>query len=174
MRFEPSGLTSDADIRTAKSIVDYIFHWFGKKFLTVDQQEELGILSPEVRARLANGYANGGSLPAAPASSEARAGRPGGPDRALQRVGGRGRVRQVRRPHDPHRLLLHVPRLRHEHWLQLVRASPRDRGSHRFAGRRMSAPPQLEDLRNENSRGDHRFWAQDTGMGQRSGMTPEP
>ncbi|MGE5275057.1 MAG: vitamin B12-dependent ribonucleotide reductase, partial [Verrucomicrobiota bacterium] len=49
MRFEPSGLTNDADIRTAKSIVDYIFRWFGKKFLTPDQQEEAGILSPEVK-----------------------------------------------------------------------------------------------------------------------------
>ena len=69
MRFEPSGLTNDADIRTAKSIVDYIFRWFGKKFLTVDQQEELGILSPEVRARLAAGYANGGSTSPAPVAS---------------------------------------------------------------------------------------------------------
>ena len=34
MRFEPSGLTNDADIRVAKSIVDYIFRWMGKKFLT--------------------------------------------------------------------------------------------------------------------------------------------
>ncbi|TML18053.1 MAG: vitamin B12-dependent ribonucleotide reductase [Actinobacteria bacterium] len=57
MRFEPSGLTNDADIRTAKSIVDYIFRWFGKKFLTTDQQEEVGILSPEVRARMAAAYA---------------------------------------------------------------------------------------------------------------------
>jgi ribonucleoside-diphosphate reductase alpha chain len=56
MRFEPSGLTNDADIRTAKSIVDYIFRWFGKKFLTVEQQEEVGILSPEVKARLAQRY----------------------------------------------------------------------------------------------------------------------
>jgi ribonucleoside-diphosphate reductase alpha chain len=56
MRFEPSGLTNDADIRTAKSIVDYIFRWFGKKFLTTDQQEEVGILSPEVRARMAAAY----------------------------------------------------------------------------------------------------------------------
>jgi ribonucleoside-diphosphate reductase alpha chain len=79
MRFEPSGLTNDADIRTAKSIVDYIFRWFGKKFLTVDQQEELGILSPEVRARLAAGYANGGSTGAAPAaSSEAAPAAPAG------------------------------------------------------------------------------------------------
>ena len=49
MRFEPSGLTNDADIRVAKSIVDYIFRWMGKKFLTTDQQEEVGILSPEVQ-----------------------------------------------------------------------------------------------------------------------------
>ena len=57
MRFEPSGLTNDADIRVAKSIVDYIFRWMGKKFLTTDQQEEAGILSPEVKARLAQAYA---------------------------------------------------------------------------------------------------------------------
>ena len=64
MRFEPSGLTNDADIRNAKSIVDYIFRWFGKKFLTVDQQEEAGILSADVKARLAERYANGDALSA--------------------------------------------------------------------------------------------------------------
>jgi ribonucleoside-diphosphate reductase alpha chain len=52
MRFEPSGLTNDADIRVAKSIVDYIFRWMGKKFLDADTQAELGILSEEVRRRL--------------------------------------------------------------------------------------------------------------------------
>jgi ribonucleoside-diphosphate reductase alpha chain len=57
MRFEPSGMTNDADIRVAKSIVDYIFRWMGKKFLTADQQEEIGILSAEVRARLAQSFA---------------------------------------------------------------------------------------------------------------------
>jgi ribonucleoside-diphosphate reductase alpha chain len=60
MRFEPSAMPNDPDIRAAKSIVDYIFRWMGKKFLTVDQQEEIGILSAEVRARLAEGYHNGG------------------------------------------------------------------------------------------------------------------
>jgi len=68
MRFEPSGLTNDADIRMAKSIVDYIFRWLGKKFLTADQQEEAGILTAEVKARLAAAYASG---EAAPASVEA-------------------------------------------------------------------------------------------------------
>src|SRR2546421_655822 len=66
MRFEPSGMTNDPDIRVAKSIVDYVFRWMGKKFLTIDQQEEIGVLSPEVRARLAQSYAalEGGSAPA--------------------------------------------------------------------------------------------------------------
>src|SRR3954463_3933031 len=68
MRFEPSGMTNDADIRVAKSIVDYVFRWMGKKFLTIDQQEEIGILSAEVRARLASGYANGGEMPSAVAT----------------------------------------------------------------------------------------------------------
>jgi ribonucleoside-diphosphate reductase alpha chain len=62
LRFEPSGPTNDADIRNAKSIVDYIFRWFGKKFLDVDQQEEAGILSAEVRAKLADAYTNGGGV----------------------------------------------------------------------------------------------------------------
>ena len=59
MRFEPSGMTNDADIRVAKSLVDYIFRWMGKKFLTADQQEEAGILTTEVKARLAAAYAAG-------------------------------------------------------------------------------------------------------------------
>ncbi len=54
MRFEPSGITNDPDIRVAKSIADYVFRWMGKKFLTPEQQEEIGILTPEIRARLAN------------------------------------------------------------------------------------------------------------------------
>jgi ribonucleoside-diphosphate reductase alpha chain len=66
MRFEPSGLTNDADIRVAKSIVDYIFRWMGKKFLTSEQQEEAGILTAEVKARLAQAYASGEA--AAPAA----------------------------------------------------------------------------------------------------------
>ncbi len=65
MRFEPSGMTNDPDVRVAKSLVDYIFRWMGKKFLTADQQEEAGILTPEVKARLAAAYAAGEAAPAA-------------------------------------------------------------------------------------------------------------
>ncbi len=57
MRFDPAGGTNDPDIRIAKSIPDYIFRWLGKRFLSVDQQEEIGILSQAVKARLAQGYA---------------------------------------------------------------------------------------------------------------------
>ena len=69
MRFEPSGMTNDADIRVAKSIVDYIFRWFGKKFLTTEQQEAAGILSPEVKARLAAQYSGESSPAAEPAEA---------------------------------------------------------------------------------------------------------
>ena len=43
-----------------------------------------------------------------------------GPDGALQQLGGRRRVLEVRRPHGANRQLLHVPRLRHEHRLLLI------------------------------------------------------
>jgi hypothetical protein len=44
----------------------------GKKFLSPDQQEEVGILSPEVRARLAAAYQAGAQL-APPAEGETEA-----------------------------------------------------------------------------------------------------
>lgn len=37
MRFEPSGFTNNRDIPIAKSILDYIFRWMGKKFLPPDE-----------------------------------------------------------------------------------------------------------------------------------------
>ena len=121
LRFEPSGLTNDADIRAAKSIVDYIFRWFGKKFLDVDQQEEAGILSPEVRAQMADRYANG-ELEAGRRGTRAR------PDRALQLARGRDRVQPLRRPHGARRHVLHVPRLRHVDRLRLRHVSGRPEG----------------------------------------------
>ena len=70
MRFEPSGMTNDADIRVAKSIVDYIFRWMGKKFLSTDQQEEAGILTAEVKQRLAAAYQDAGGNAGAVAALE--------------------------------------------------------------------------------------------------------
>jgi ribonucleoside-diphosphate reductase alpha chain len=53
MRFEPEGMTSNPEIPFAKSMPDYIMRWLASRFLDADLQEELGILTPEVRARKA-------------------------------------------------------------------------------------------------------------------------
>jgi ribonucleoside-diphosphate reductase alpha chain len=78
MRFEPEGITQNPEIPFAKSMPDYIMRWLASRFLDTDIQEELGIMTPEVRARKmaedagtsfsssdtsgpANGSGNGGS-----------------------------------------------------------------------------------------------------------------
>ncbi len=53
MRFEPEGMTSNPEIPFAKSMPDYIMRWLASRFCNVDLQEELGILTPAVRARQA-------------------------------------------------------------------------------------------------------------------------
>jgi ribonucleoside-diphosphate reductase alpha chain len=53
MRFEPEGMTSNPEIPFAKSMPDYIMRWLASRFLDTDLQEELGILTKEVRARQA-------------------------------------------------------------------------------------------------------------------------
>ncbi|HEV7528665.1 MAG TPA: vitamin B12-dependent ribonucleotide reductase, partial [Solirubrobacteraceae bacterium] len=53
MRFEPEGITQNPEIPFAKSMPDYIMRWLASRFLDVDAQEELGILTPQVRARQA-------------------------------------------------------------------------------------------------------------------------
>jgi ribonucleoside-diphosphate reductase alpha chain len=86
MRFDPEGITGNPEIPFAKSMPDYIMRWLASRFLDVDVCEELGILTPEVRARKAemealmrgdtagpvaepsnggNGGGNGGAKPAA-------------------------------------------------------------------------------------------------------------
>jgi ribonucleoside-diphosphate reductase alpha chain len=51
MRFEPEGITQNPEIPFAKSMPDYMMRWLASRFLDADVQEELGILTPEVRAR---------------------------------------------------------------------------------------------------------------------------
>jgi len=51
MRFEPEGITQNPEIPFAKSMPDYIMRWLASRFLDTDIQEELGIMTPEVRAR---------------------------------------------------------------------------------------------------------------------------
>ena len=51
MRFEPEGITTNPEIPFAKSMPDYIMRWLASRFLDADVQEDLGILTKEVRAR---------------------------------------------------------------------------------------------------------------------------
>ena len=53
MRFDPEGITQNPEIPFAKSMPDYIMRWLASRFLDTDTQEELGILTSEVRARKA-------------------------------------------------------------------------------------------------------------------------
>jgi ribonucleoside-diphosphate reductase alpha chain len=74
VRFEPEGITTNPEIPFAKSLPDYIMRWLASRFLDTDDQEELGILTPAVRARkagqdLAVGHEGGTAGPTAAPSS---------------------------------------------------------------------------------------------------------
>jgi ribonucleoside-diphosphate reductase alpha chain len=87
MRFDPEGITGNPEIPFAKSLPDYIMRWLASRFLDVEIQEELGIMTAGVKARKAaqeaalrddtagptnggNGHSNGGSQPAAAAMTD--------------------------------------------------------------------------------------------------------
>jgi ribonucleoside-diphosphate reductase alpha chain len=53
VRFEPEGYTGNPEIPFAKSMPDYIMRWLASRYCDADLQEELGILTQEVRARKA-------------------------------------------------------------------------------------------------------------------------
>jgi ribonucleoside-diphosphate reductase alpha chain len=57
VRFEPAGFTGNQEIPIAKSIVDYVFRWLGSRFLSRDERDELGIISPEVVGEVPAGEA---------------------------------------------------------------------------------------------------------------------
>ena len=43
VRFEPSGITNNKDIRFAKSVIDYIFRWMALKFLPAELAQEFKV-----------------------------------------------------------------------------------------------------------------------------------
>jgi ribonucleoside-diphosphate reductase alpha chain len=62
VRFEPSGMTKNPDVRFAKSIVDYIFRWMASKFLSPEAQYVAGVNNRDE-------VAEGSSQPEAPKTS---------------------------------------------------------------------------------------------------------
>jgi len=51
MRFEPAGITDDAELRIASSLVDYIFRRLALDYLTLEERETLGVLSTTERTQ---------------------------------------------------------------------------------------------------------------------------
>jgi ribonucleoside-diphosphate reductase alpha chain len=49
MKFEPAGITDDAELRIATSLVDYIFRRIALDYLSIEERTELGILSTSER-----------------------------------------------------------------------------------------------------------------------------
>ncbi|MCI0633876.1 MAG: hypothetical protein L0206_08180 [Actinobacteria bacterium] len=70
MKFEPSGMTNDTDIRFASSIVDYVFRRLALDHLTPEQRAGLGINSIEERKRTASAEAAEKAPPPAPADAD--------------------------------------------------------------------------------------------------------
>ena len=149
MRFEPEGITQNPEIPFAKSMPDYIMRWLASRFLDTDIQEELGIMTPEVRARkMAEELGDVLSLlghlgfrqarrrrraPQAvrsvrsrphPAGDDPRGRRgddrhPTGRPGPHARPGPRPGMRPVRRHDAAHGLLLHLLELRQQHRLRV-------------------------------------------------------
>ena len=123
VRFEPSGMTRNPEIRFAKSIVDYIFRWLASKFLSPEAQFHAGVNGRELESA------------AAPSSCRRRRRRPPSgarrpPRRRRDAVlddsepGRRAAVLDVRLDHDPQRRLLQVRQLRQHERLRVgIRAS---------------------------------------------------
>jgi ribonucleoside-diphosphate reductase alpha chain len=77
VRFEPSGMTRNPEIRFAKSIVDYIFRWMASKFLSAEAQFHAGVNGRELDERHSDqAAADIAAAEVAPAVSAAPSGSP--------------------------------------------------------------------------------------------------
>jgi ribonucleoside-diphosphate reductase alpha chain len=72
MRFEPSGITNDPDIRFASSLVDYVFRRLALEYLPGDKRAGLGVQSVEERKEYAAAHANGGPSAPGPEAAQPR------------------------------------------------------------------------------------------------------
>jgi len=60
MRFEPSGITNDPDIRFASSLVDYVFRRLALEYLPAEKRVALGIQTIDERKEYAQSHIGGG------------------------------------------------------------------------------------------------------------------
>jgi ribonucleoside-diphosphate reductase alpha chain len=76
LRFEPAGMTDDADIRIAQSMMDYIFRRLALDYLPFDQRSALGLYTASERAAALD---NGGEYAQIPSQTSASADTPKAP-----------------------------------------------------------------------------------------------
>ena len=121
VRFEPSGMTRNPEIRFAKSIVDYIFRWLASKFLSPEAQFHAGVNGrdlEEIKASSAPAASVDAPAPSAP--------QPPAPSRHRHAVlddpepGGCSAVLHLRLDHDQQRRLLQVRELRQHVGMRLT------------------------------------------------------
>ena len=120
VRFEPSGMTKNPDVRFAKSIVDYIFRWMASKFLSPEAQYVAGVNNrDEVAEPNGNGHAEARDAVIAPAPATAAV------DEAVvvrrdSEPGRRAAVLDLWIDHGAQRRLLQVQQLRHDVRMRLT------------------------------------------------------
>jgi ribonucleoside-diphosphate reductase alpha chain len=73
VRFEPSGMTRNQEIRFAKSIVDYIFRWLATKFMSAEAQFHAGVNGRELEEATGAAQTAPISEAGAPAAAAAKA-----------------------------------------------------------------------------------------------------
>ncbi len=126
MKFEPSGLTDDPELRLASSLVDYIFRRLAVDYLPFGERAELGILTtgertqptlPGVEEQVVHDEpSHDPQLATTPQPEPAPGTHPPAPARCPH-------VLPVRHHHAARRLLLRLRRLRHHQRLQLTTAA---------------------------------------------------
>ena len=84
VRFEPSGMTRNPEIRFAKSIVDYIFRWLASKFLSPEAQFHAGVNGRELDEHAGHTLMPTGATSAVPAVGSGAAAAPPGPFSTIQ------------------------------------------------------------------------------------------
>ena len=129
VRFEPSGMTKNPDVRFAKSIVDYIFRWMAAKFLSPEAQFRAGVNNREELVTTPEQLpldvaAAAGASATAVIASQVDVVVCGDPE-----PGGRAAVLDVRVDHGALRLVLQVRELRHDERVRVGFADCRTQAS---------------------------------------------
>ncbi len=120
-RFEPSGFTTNPEIPIAKSITDYIFRWLASKFLSTDEQRQVGVILRDLPPE-AELHPLGVPEPApraAPGRGAQR--RRGAQQDHVPQLPGRAELPRLWLDHGAQRELLQVPGVRRDQRLLVIR-----------------------------------------------------